>query len=50
MGFGGMVPLGVLVGGVLAHQTSLTFVLLVGASVALVLAAYADLGRAGAPS
>lgn len=50
MGFGGMVPLGVLAGGVLAHVTSITFVLLVGAVVALVLVAYADLARVGAPT
>jgi MFS family permease len=50
MGFGGMVPLGVLAGGVLAHVTSITFVLLVGAAFALVLAAYADLFGAGAPT
>jgi len=50
MGFGGTVPLGVLLGGVVAHATSLTFVLLAGAAVALLLAPYADLRAAGAPS
>jgi hypothetical protein len=50
MGFGGMVPLGVLAGGVLAHVTSITLVLLVGAAFALALAAYADLFAAGAPT
>ena len=50
MGFGGMVPLGVLAGGVLAHVTSITVVLLVGAVFALALAAYADLFGAGAPT
>jgi MFS family permease len=49
MGFGGMVPLGVLLGSALANVTSLTFVLVAGAVVALVLALYADLVRAGAP-
>lgn len=43
MGFGGTVPVGVLAGGVIAHETSITFVLLVGAGVAVLLAAYADL-------
>jgi MFS family permease len=43
MGFGGTVPVGVLVGGVIAHATSITLVLLVGAGVADLLAAYADL-------
>lgn len=46
MGFGGTVPVGVLVGGVVAHETSITFVLLVGAVAAVVLAAYADLASA----
>ena len=50
MGFGGMVPLGVLAGGVLANVTSITVVLLVGAVFALVLALYADLFGAGAPA
>ncbi|MBM3672348.1 MAG: MFS transporter [Actinobacteria bacterium] len=43
MGFGGTVPLGVLAGGLLEEVTSITFVLLVGAVAAVVLAAYADL-------
>ncbi len=46
MGFGGTVPLGVLVGGVVAHEISITFVLLVGAVAAVVLAAFADLASA----
>jgi MFS family permease len=49
MGFGGTVPLGVLAGGVLAHSTSITLVLLVGAVVAVALVPYADLARVGAP-
>ncbi len=51
MGFGGTVPLGVLIGGFVAHATSLTAVLLAGAVVAVALSLYADLdrvdGRAG---
>jgi MFS family permease len=43
MGFGGTVPLGVLIGGVVAHAASITLVLLVGAGVAVLLAAYSDL-------
>ena len=43
MGFGGTVPVGVLIGGVVAHATSITLVLLIGAAAAVVLAAYADL-------
>jgi MFS family permease len=49
MGFGGTVPVGVLVGGVIASATSITAVLLFGAAFAVGLAAYADLRRAGAP-
>jgi MFS family permease len=49
MGFGGTVPVGVLVGGVVASETSITAVLLFGAAFAVALAAYADLRRAGAP-
>jgi MFS family permease len=41
MGFGGIVPVGVLVGGYLANFTSETTVMLVGAVVALLLALYA---------
>jgi MFS family permease len=41
MGFGGMVPLGVLVGGIVANVTSETAVLLAGAIVALALSFYA---------
>jgi hypothetical protein len=40
---------GVLVGGVVASETSITAVLLFGAAFAVALAAYADLRRAGAP-
>jgi hypothetical protein len=43
MGFGGTVPLGVLVFGVVAHATSISLVLLMGAAVAVLLAIYADL-------
>jgi MFS family permease len=49
MGFGGTVPLGVLVGGIVAHATSLTAVLLAGAVVAVALSVYADLNAVGAP-
>ena len=48
MGFGGTVPVGVLVGGVVEEATSITFVLLVGAVAAVVLAAYADLAASAA--
>jgi MFS family permease len=47
MGFGGTVPLGVLVFGVVAHATSISLVLLMGAFVAVLLAIYADLSAAG---
>jgi MFS family permease len=43
MGFGGIVPVGVLVGGFVASYTSVTLVLLIGAAAALVLAPYAKL-------
>lgn len=50
MAFGGTVPLGVLAGGYAVKVTTLTVVLLVGAGVALVLAAYTDLTRDSAPA
>jgi MFS family permease len=43
MGFGGVVPVGVLVGGFVANYTSVTLVLLIGAGAALLLAPYAKL-------
>ena len=43
MGFGGIVPVGVLVGGFVANYTSVTLVLLIGAAAALILAPYAKL-------
>jgi MFS family permease len=43
MGFGGIVPVGVLVGGFVASYTSVTLVLLIGAAAALLLAPYAKL-------
>jgi predicted MFS family arabinose efflux permease len=49
MGFGGTVPVGVLLAGPIAAATSITFVLVVGAVVAVGLAAYANLVRVGAP-
>ncbi len=49
MGFGGTVPVGVLLAGPLSAATSITAVLLFGAVVALVLARYADLVGVGAP-
>ncbi len=45
MGFGGIVPVGVLVGGFVASYTSVTLVLLIGAAAALLLAPYAKLER-----
>jgi MFS family permease len=48
MGFGGMVPLGVLVGGIVANVTSETAVLLVGAAFALALSFYARFDTAPA--
>lgn len=50
MGFGGTVPVGVLIGGALAHATSITFVLVAGAVVAAALALFSDLTVVGAPS
>ena len=50
MAFGGTVPVGVLVAGQVAEATSITAVVLGGAAVALLLAAYADLVAAGAPA
>jgi hypothetical protein len=49
MGFGGIVPLGVLAGGFVASHTNVTLVLLIGAVAALLLVPYAKLepGRAG---
>ncbi len=43
MGFGGIVPLGVLAGSFVASYTSVTLVLLIGAAAALLLAPYAKL-------
>jgi len=43
MGFGGIVPVGVLIGGFVANYTSVTLVLLIGAAAALLLAPYAKL-------
>src|SRR5262249_41805360 len=43
MGFGGIVPIGVLAGGFLASRTNVTLVLLIGAAAALLLAPYARL-------
>jgi hypothetical protein len=48
MAFGGTVPVGVLVGGAVADYTSITNVVLFGAAVALLLAWYANLVKAGA--
>jgi MFS family permease len=50
MGFGGTVPVGVLLAGPIAQATSITAVLLFGAVMAVALAAYADLAGAGAPA
>lgn len=49
MGFGGTVPVGVLVAGPIARATSITFIVLDGAVVAIALAFYADLVAVGAP-
>lgn len=46
MGFGGVVPLGVLAAGPLAEELSITFVMVVGAVVAAGLAWYARVGKA----
>jgi MFS family permease len=43
MGFGGIVPVGVLVGGFVANASNVTLVLLIGAAAALLLAPYANL-------
>jgi MFS family permease len=43
MGFGGIVPVGVLAGGFVATHTNVTLVLLIGAAAALLLAPYARL-------
>jgi MFS family permease len=48
MSFGGVVPLGVLAGGVVLDVISITALLLIGAAVALVLAWYCDLRAVGA--
>jgi MFS family permease len=48
MGFGGIVPVGVLVGGFVASYTNVTLVLLIGAAAALLLASYAKLEPAAA--
>jgi MFS family permease len=50
MAFGGTVPVGVLVAGQVAEWTSITAVVLAGAVVAILLAAYANLLAAGAPA
>lgn len=50
MAFGGTVPVGVLVGGVVTEWTSITAVVLAGAFVALLLAWYSDLQAVGAPA
>jgi MFS family permease len=50
MGFGGIVPVGVLVGGFVASYTNVTLVMLVGAAAALLLAPYAKLDTRGAPA
>lgn len=49
MAFGGMVPVGVLIGGFVVEATSATAVMLGGAVVAVLLAWYADLVAVGAP-
>lgn len=46
MGFGGVVPLGVLAAGPLAEELSITFVMVIGAVVAAGLAWYARVGKA----
>jgi MFS family permease len=50
MGFGGIVPVGVLIGGFVANYTSVTLVLLIGAAAALLLAPYANLDKFVAPA
>jgi MFS family permease len=49
MAFGGMVPVGVLIGGAISTLTSITTVMLAGAVVAIALAWYCDLVAVGAP-
>ena len=49
MGFGGTVPVGVLVAGPIAQATSITAVVVLGAAAAVLLATYADLVAVGAP-
>jgi len=49
MGFGGTVPLGVLIAGPIAQATSITAVVLFGAAVAAGLALWSGLVKAGAP-
>lgn len=49
MGFGGIVPVGVLAGGFVASHTNVTLVLLIGAAAALLLAPYARLEPGTAP-
>jgi MFS family permease len=49
MAFGGVVPLGVLAGGVLVDFISITSVMLIGAAFALGLAWYCDLEAVGSP-
>ena len=46
MGFGGIVPVGVLVGGFVASYTSVTLVLLIGAVAALLVGAVRQAGHA----
>ena len=48
MAFGGVVPLGVLVGGVVVEVISITTLMLIGAAVAVLLAWYCDLRAVGA--
>ena len=48
MAFGGVVPLGVLAGGVVVEFISITMLMLIGAAVAVVLAWYCDLRAVGA--
>jgi sugar phosphate permease len=48
MAFGGMVPIGVLIGGFVVEATSITAVLIAGAVAAVVLAWYCDLDAVGA--
>jgi MFS family permease len=50
MAFGGTVPVGVLAAGAVAEWSSITAVVLAGAVVALLLAAYANLRAVGAPA